>query len=280
MTFFFFQAEDGIRDGTVTGVQTCALPISTLTFSIMNKPAWATFSTSTGRLQGTPATANIGTFANITITVTDGQDTAQLPAFTITVSAAPNRAPTISGAPATTVVQGNAYAFTPTASDPDGNTLTFSIANKPAWAAFSTSTGALSGTPGAGNVGATSGIVITVSDGTLTASLAAFTLTVTAPQNRAPTISGTPMTTVVQGNAYAFTPTASDPDGNTLTFSIANKPAWAAFSTSTGALSGTPSAGDVGTTSGIVITVSDGTLTASLAAFSVAVQAVGTGSAT
>src|SRR6267143_4277192 len=28
--FFFFQAEDGIRDGTVTGVQTCALPISTM----------------------------------------------------------------------------------------------------------------------------------------------------------------------------------------------------------------------------------------------------------
>src|SRR2546430_12664544 len=29
---FFFQAEDGIRDLTVTGVQTCALPISTLMF--------------------------------------------------------------------------------------------------------------------------------------------------------------------------------------------------------------------------------------------------------
>src|SRR5689334_24806519 len=27
VSFFFFQAEDGIRDGTVTGVQTCALPI-------------------------------------------------------------------------------------------------------------------------------------------------------------------------------------------------------------------------------------------------------------
>src|SRR5260370_27843366 len=26
--FFFFQAEDGIRDSSVTGVQTCALPIS------------------------------------------------------------------------------------------------------------------------------------------------------------------------------------------------------------------------------------------------------------
>src|SRR5687768_12998625 len=28
--FFFFQAEDGIRDVAVTGVQTCALPISTV----------------------------------------------------------------------------------------------------------------------------------------------------------------------------------------------------------------------------------------------------------
>src|SRR5690348_18080602 len=28
LVFFFFQAEDGIRDGRVTGVQTCALPIS------------------------------------------------------------------------------------------------------------------------------------------------------------------------------------------------------------------------------------------------------------
>src|SRR5690625_7294795 len=31
LVFFFFQAEDGIRDGHVTGVQTCALPISQLT---------------------------------------------------------------------------------------------------------------------------------------------------------------------------------------------------------------------------------------------------------
>src|SRR2546427_5190204 len=34
--FFFFQAEDGIRDLTVTGVQTCALPIYTLTQSVPN----------------------------------------------------------------------------------------------------------------------------------------------------------------------------------------------------------------------------------------------------
>jgi len=85
---------------------------------------------------------------------------------------------------------------------------------------------------------------------------------------------------VLTGAAYAFQPTASDPDGNPLTFSIANRPAWAAFDAATGRLSGNPTAANVGTTSGIVISVSDGVASASLAAFSVAVQAVANGSAT
>src|SRR5215210_9124391 len=33
--FFFFQAEDGIRDTSVTGVQTCALPISCIVNSLL-----------------------------------------------------------------------------------------------------------------------------------------------------------------------------------------------------------------------------------------------------
>src|SRR3712207_7162941 len=38
MRFFFFQAEDGIRDIGVTGVQTCALPISGLTGAAVASP--------------------------------------------------------------------------------------------------------------------------------------------------------------------------------------------------------------------------------------------------
>src|SRR6266508_3725206 len=37
-SFFFFQAEDGIRDGHVTGVQTCALPISPVTTTLRMMP--------------------------------------------------------------------------------------------------------------------------------------------------------------------------------------------------------------------------------------------------
>src|SRR2546422_8356092 len=37
LLFFFFQAEDGIRDVAVTGVQTCALPIFHLEFRVVNR---------------------------------------------------------------------------------------------------------------------------------------------------------------------------------------------------------------------------------------------------
>ena len=58
-----------------------------LTFGISNKPAWATFDPATGRLSGTPTAANVGTAGNIVIAVSDGQASATLPAFNITVAA-------------------------------------------------------------------------------------------------------------------------------------------------------------------------------------------------
>ena len=103
---------------------------------------------------------------------------------------------------------------------------------------------------------------------------------VNAAANAAPTISGTPLTSVLVGANYSFTPTASDPEGAMLTFSIAGKPNWAMFSTSTGALTGAPITTDVGTSSGIVISVTDGTTQVSLPAFGITVASVATGSAT
>jgi hypothetical protein len=93
----------------------------------------------------------------------------------------PNQPPVISGSPSTRVVAGQAYAFQPVASDPEGQALTFSIANKPAWAAFDATTGRLAGTPATSDVGPFANIVVSVSDGSSTASLPAFTVTVEAP---------------------------------------------------------------------------------------------------
>ena len=97
-------------------------------------------------------------------------------------------------------MQGTSYSFTPTASDPDGNTVTFSITNAPAWATFDPATGRLLGTPGLQHIGATSGIVISASDGTLSASLPAFSLTVQAVALGSATLSWTPPTTNSDGS--------------------------------------------------------------------------------
>jgi hypothetical protein len=251
-----------------------------LTFSIANRPTWATFDPTNGTLQGTPGAAHIRTYGNIVISVSDGTASTPLPEFSIAVASS-NIPPTISGTPPTTATVGTQYSFTPTAADADGGTLTFAITNRPSWATFSTTTGRLQGTPASTHVGTFANIGISVSDGQDSAQLATFQIVVSAPPNRPPTISGSPPTAVTVGTAYSFTPTASDPDGDPLTFSIANLPAWASFDTATGRVSGSPAAQHVGTTTGIVITVDDGRqATASLAAFNVTVQAVAVGSAT
>ena len=89
-----------------------------------------------------------------------------------------------------------------------------------------------------------------------------FATTLTVPcmaALAAPSISGTPATSVTAAHYYAFQPAATDP-GKRLTFSIANKPSWAQFDPSSGRLYGTPlPQSNVGTFANIVIAVSDGT---------------------
>lgn len=196
-------------------------------------------------------------------------------------SNAKNKAPTIEGNPSTVAEVDRFYGFQPAASDREGDPLTFSIKNKPSWAAFDTGHGYLSGYPALADAGTeTRNIVISVSDGMNTSSLPAFDLLVSAAENRPPVISGTPASEVLAGEAYSFTPVASDPEDQPLVFSAANLPGWASFDASTGKLQGQPSAADAGVYENVRITVSDGTSSASLPAFSIAVVETANGSVT
>jgi len=96
--------------------------------------------------------------------------------------------------------------------------------------------------------------------------------TVPTPRNGVPVVSGSPETAATAGSTYTFQPSAYDPDGDPIEYRVENKPAWAAFDVRTGRLSGTPSNADVGSYANIVISVSDGKLTAALAAFTITVS--------
>ncbi|MGB5261570.1 MAG: putative Ig domain-containing protein [Gammaproteobacteria bacterium] len=240
-----------------------------------------------------------GTKVVETVPVATGPETTERvtnESVTVAPASAPvNKAPVISGSPIRSVVAGKAYSFRPTASDADGDLLWFTITGKPSWASFNNWNGRLYGTPGARHARTYRNIAIAVTDGKGTKALPAFSITVTAapapapeptsasasvpapapapaPINNAPTISGSPARSVVAGTAYSFRPTASDAEGDRLTFSISGKPAWASFSSSNGRLSGTPGAGHVRTYRNIAIAVTDGKGTKVLPAFSITVD--------
>jgi hypothetical protein len=252
----------GTPDATVeAGKDYLFQPTSTgaSVFSIVNKPSWATFSTTTGSLSGKPTFA--ATHSNVIILARDSAGAAvSLPGFSIVVTAVPLPL-TISGTPATTVVAGTAYAFQPTAT----GATKFAILNKPAWAAFSTTTGLLSGAPSVTETYSNIAIfAFNAADSSV--ALPGFSITVT-PGAVPLTISGTPATTAIAGTAYLFQPTATVASS----FAIYNKPSWATFSTTTGLLSGTPTA--AATHSNIVILASNNSGSAvSLPAFSIVVN--------
>jgi hypothetical protein len=89
--------------------------------------------------------------------------------------------------------------------------------------------------------------------------------------NGAPALAGIPGATVAPDAIYDFAPTAQDPEGQRLEFSINNRPSWASFDPSTGRLVGTPRSTDVGVYPNIIIAASDGRASAAIGPFTIVV---------
>jgi hypothetical protein len=98
--------------------------------------------------------------------------------------------------------------------------------------------------------------------------------------NRKPIVSGAPPTSIRAGEAYEFTPQASDADGDLLKFRVSNKPSWANFDKATGRLWGTPQDADVGVNEDIKIAVTDGQQSTGLPRFAITVNQISAGSVT
>jgi hypothetical protein len=104
------------------------------------------------------------------------------------------------------------------------------------------------------------------------------TSTATSTAQGAPTIEGNAITTATVGTAYSFQPQVTSASTAAITFTIANKPAWATFNASTGQLSGTPATKDVGPYAGVEISATDGKSVIPLPAFTITVAAASAGS--
>lgn len=213
----------------------------TLVYSSVTKPSWLTF-TSTGLLSGTPSNTNVGNH-NIVLSVTDGIDTVQ-EIFTITVAAAPtNRPPVFSATGTLSASEGILFTKTIVATDPDDDEVTLAAKTLPAWLSFDPLTGVLSGTPKNSDF-ALKTVVLTATDGIITTPVE---LTLSVNISTIPTITSTPVTSVVAGQVYQYLVIASDKDGDDIIITSTALPNFLTLDASTSLLSGSTSISDIGT---------------------------------
>jgi hypothetical protein len=121
-------------------------------------------------------------------------------ALLLAAKSAVNRAPILTGAPVMGALVGQPYAYRPAAADADNDPLTYTIQNKPAWLTFDSTTGMLYGTPSPTDALAFSNIVIGVSDGKTSVTMAPFSITVIAGGDKSVTLSWAAPTSNTDGS--------------------------------------------------------------------------------
>jgi len=151
-----------------------------------------------------------------------------------------NTPPTITTQDILTATQGAPYSvkYQATDVDPEDTTFLWALATNATWLSMHSSTGVLSGTPGASDVG-TWAVNVTVVDARGGRDSTGFVLTVL--RTNAPRFSRPPRSVGHERRPYQFGMTATDADaGDVLSWSLNTTAGWLSIDAGTGALSGTP----------------------------------------
>ncbi|MFN4281736.1 MAG: putative Ig domain-containing protein [Alphaproteobacteria bacterium] len=235
-------------------------------------PSWLSIDAATGTLSGTPANGDVGLYS-VTVTATDGSGASVSDTFDLTVENV-NDAPVVTVAIADVSTDEDAvFTFDAAAAFADddtihGDVLSYSatLSNGdplPAWLSINPVTGAISGVPANGDVGAYS-IIVTATDLAGATASDTFDLTV-VNTNDGPTVTfAIPDQATPEDSVFTFDVSGNFADedlGDVLTYTatLANGdplPAWLSFDPATGQFTGTPDNWDVGAFS-VTVTATD-----------------------
>ncbi|MBA7468865.1 hypothetical protein ES707_04121 [subsurface metagenome] len=245
---------DAIGDKSVDEGQELSLTISatdpngdTITYSATGTAidANATFSSQT--FIWTPSYSQAGTYP-VTFIASDGQ-AQDSETITITVNNV-NRPPVFWIIGDKSVNENSTLSFSVSATDPDGDTISYSLEGLPTGAVFGSQT--FTWTPGYDQAG-TYSVTFIASDGEDQDS-EPITITV-INVNRPPVLSSIGNKSVYAGDLLTFTLNATDPDGETITYSVDSLPSGAAFASQT--FNWTPDGSQTGSYD-VTFTASDG----------------------
>jgi hypothetical protein len=238
-----------------------------LTYSLARAPAGMAIEPTSGVISWTPAGAQAGN-QPISVRVADPAGAAATQEFSVAVQAA-NRQPAINSSPVTAAVVGAAYRYDVAATDADGDTLAYSLTRAPAGMAIDAASGRINWTPTAGQMG-THEVALQVLDTGGLAATQSFTVAVSVG-NAAPQITSAPVAAATTGSAYSYPVVASDPNGDTLTYSLTQAPAGMSINAASGLIGWTPAAGQAGSHA-VTVRVADPAGLAATQAFAVVVN--------
>ncbi|MGO0059118.1 Ig-like domain-containing protein [Brevibacillus fluminis] len=154
-----------------------------------------------------------------TVEVSDGKGGTTTSTITITINGPENQAPTV-GTDSKTTAKNTPVSGTVTASDADGDTLTYSVKTNAdhGTVTVNPADGSWTYTPNANYVGLDT-FTVEVSDGKGGTATSTITITINGPENQAPTV-GNDSKTTTKNTPVSGTVTASDADEDTLTYSV------------------------------------------------------------
>jgi hypothetical protein len=173
--------------------------------------------------------------------------------FNVSTTAYANHGPAFTSTPPADAFVGYLYNYKATASDEDGDALTFQMVTGPAGLKIDPSTGALTWKPTASQLGPQS-VKLLVSDGILTAEQS-FVIQA-SKMNNAPTVTAIADQAGKVGKSFTYQVQASDPDGDKVNYSLKERPDGMTVS-DTGLISWKPAKGQSGSQT-VTVEVSDG----------------------
>jgi hypothetical protein len=186
--------------------------------------------------------------------VSDGQGGIATQAYTIVVSATPpDQPPVITSTPAQIAMVGQAYQYQVAASDPAGQTLTYSLSANPTGMTIDPTTGLVSWTPTSAELGQNQ-VTVAATDPKGASASQSFAIVVSAA-NQPPTVDPISAQSITAGLTFHYDVHASDPDGDAISYSLSTAPSGMEID-GLGRISWTTTAASIGTQH-VVVTVTD-----------------------
>jgi peptidoglycan/xylan/chitin deacetylase (PgdA/CDA1 family) len=189
-----------------------------LSYSITDGPQNGALTGAAPALTYTPAAGFAGQDA-FTFQVDDGNGGAAT--ATVTISVTSENAAPVAADEAVTTAQDMPVDITLTGSDPDGDLLSYSVTDGPQNGALTGIAPALTYTPAAGFVG-DDAFTFRVDDGN--GGTATATVTITVTSGNAPPVADDAAVNTTEETPVEITLTGSDPDGDTLVYSVTSNP--------------------------------------------------------